>query len=200
MTPQSYAYAETPGEEHGPLFLTFHGTGGDETQFHRLASQLKPRTHVISPRGDVSEYGAARFFKRTGEGVYDMVDLAARTSKMAGFVAGHKKRLAPSEVVGLGYSNGANILASVLFERPELIDRAVLLHPLIPWRPDPNPGLAGKQVLITAGRQDPICPPDMTRALAEYLRDQGADVAEVWHDGGHDIRAEEIEAALSFLS
>ena len=75
---------------------------------------------------------------------------------------------------GLGYSNGANILASVIFARPALFDKAVLMHPLIPWTPEPAPVTTG--VLITAGERDPICPPEATRALEAWFRAQGAEV------------------------
>jgi phospholipase/carboxylesterase len=63
------------------IFIVFHGTGGDENQFFGLAEQLLPAATIVSPRGDVSEYGAARFFRRTGEGVYDMEDLARATDE-----------------------------------------------------------------------------------------------------------------------
>ena len=52
-----------------------NGTGGDEGQFLRLARDLVPSATIVSPRGDVSEHGAARFFRRTEEGVYDLPDL-----------------------------------------------------------------------------------------------------------------------------
>jgi phospholipase/carboxylesterase len=150
--------ARTDGAAGALLLLTFHGTGGDERQFHGIGPQLLPGAHVVSPRGEVSEGGALRFFRRTGEGVYDMADLAARTEAMAEFVAGEVARTGAGRVAGLGYSNGANILASVIFARPELFTDAVLLHPLIPFVPADQPGLAGRRVLITAGRRDPICP------------------------------------------
>lgn len=76
-----YTHAETNGAPGAPLIFTFHGTGGDETQFHGLARQLIAEAHVVSPRGDVSEHGMARYFRRTGEGVYDMDDLATRRDR-----------------------------------------------------------------------------------------------------------------------
>ena len=97
---------------------------------------MLPDAGVVSPRGDVSEMGAARFFRRTGEGVYDMADLARATAKMASFVDGIKAQHPGRPVYGFGYSNGANILASVMIARPDLFDRVGLLHPLIPWTPD----------------------------------------------------------------
>lgn len=196
----SYIYRERHRTEGASLFFVFHGTGGDENQFFDLAGKLMPDANVVAPRGDVSEYGAARFFRRTGEGVYDMEDLAARTTKMAGFIEAHRQRLRPSRVVGLGYSNGANILASTVFARPELFDDIILMHPLIPWRPADNAKLAGLRVLITAGRNDPICPPAWTKRLSEYFVAQAKFAALKWSEGGHEIRPSEIEAAARFLA
>jgi len=196
----TYTAAITEGAPGAPLLFTFHGTGGTEAQFHGVASEMVPGAHVVSPRGDVSEMGALRFFRRTGEGVYDMEDLARRTWAMAGFLRDTRAALAPPEVAGMGYSNGANILASVAMADPGIVDRLALLHPLIPFEPAPQPGLAGRQVLITAGRRDPICPAPLTERLAEWLTAQGAEVALVWHEGGHEIRQEEVTAVAEFLA
>jgi len=193
-------FAETAGAPGAPLAFTFHGTGGDETQFHGLARQLLPDAHVISPRGDVSEGGHARFFRRRAEGLYDMDDLAARTEAMASFLAAQRARVGAGDVVGLGYSNGANILASVAFHRPEIVDRLVLLHPLIPFAPPPQPGLAGRRVLITSGARDPIAPAVQTDALILWLEAQGADVTHHAHPGGHEIAQSELTAAQAFLT
>lgn len=159
-----------------------------------------PGAHLISPRGDVSEAGAPRFFRRLGMGVYDMDDLARATEKLAGFMRDRIDALAPASVAALGYSNGANVLASVLFEQPALLDRAILMHPLIPFAPRPQPGLAARKVLITAGRRDPISPVEQTGQLVAYLRQQGADVQVSWHEGGHEIRPAELAAARDFLA
>ena len=196
----SYVARRTEGTAGAPLFLTFHGTGGDETQFHGLAETLVPGAFVTSPRGDVSEAGALRYFRRTGEGVYDMDDLAERTEAMAGFIRTEKERTAGSRVIGLGYSNGANILMAVALAHPDLVDDLILLHPLIPWSPDPQPGLEGRRVLITAGERDPICPAPMTTALEGYLVRQGAEVTTHWQPGGHQIVESEIGAVRNFLS
>lgn len=194
-----YHFAEHKGAAGAPLIFTFHGTGGDETQFHDFARQLRPDAHVISPRGDVSENGANRYFRRTGEGVYDMDDLAKRTQTMADFIAAHKDRTGAAHVLGLGYSNGANILAAVMLAHPALFDAAAWLHPLIPWTPEPQPGLAGKRVLITAGRRDPICPEPATQALADYVAAQQSELSLVWHAGGHEIQQAEVDALAAFV-
>lgn len=194
----TYHALDTGGPAQAPVLFTFHGTGGTEGQFHELGQSLMPGARVISPRGDVSEHGALRFFRRTGEGVYDMADLVRKRDAMAGFIAA--QATGATRVAGFGYSNGANILAAVLLHRPEIVDRAVLLHPLIPWRPDPQPGLAGRRVLITAGRRDPICPAPETERLVAYLQAQGAEVTLHWHPGGHEVTADEIDAAAKFLA
>lgn len=200
MTIDAYIHKALPGSPGGPLLFVFHGTGADENQLAALGRDLSADATIISPRGDVSEFGAARFFRRTGEGVYDMADLARATGKMARFVRAHVEARKPSRVLGLGYSNGANILASVLFADPLLFDAAVLMHPLIPFTPVIEGNLEGRHILITAGGRDPICPPALTERLAGDLRAAKADVTVEWHEGGHEVRPNEIEAARLFLA
>ena len=195
----TYHAKRTTGTADAPLFLTIHGTGGTEDQFHDFAEQLIPGAHVTSPRGDVSEHGAARYFRRTGEGVYDMDDLALRSRAMADFITTEKAATKPARTIGLGYSNGANILAAVAMLDAGLVDDLILMHPLIPFAPAPQAGLRGRRVLITAGQNDPICPPDLTHALAGYLIAQGADVQVHWHAGGHGIAQSEVAAVQDFL-
>jgi phospholipase/carboxylesterase len=133
-------------------------------------------------------------------GVYDMADLARATDKLARFFASKIAEARPSATYALGYSNGANILASVLFKAPELIDRAVLMHPLIPFAPDPQRGLEGRDVLITAGRRDPIAPVALTEQLSAYFVSQGARCSIAWHNGGHEIHQEELSEARQLLA
>lgn len=198
----SFFHIIEPGSDRlAPALLLLHGTGGDEHQLVDLARGLMPDATIVSPRGDVSEHGAARFFRRTAEGVYDMDDLARASARMAGFVAAHVAAAKPSAVFGLGYSNGANILAATMFEDPSLFDAVVLMHPLIPFAPQVKGGdLKGRRILITAGRRDPICPPHMTTRLEAHLRALGADVVVEWHEGGHEVQQREIAAARTFLT
>ena len=200
MSTDSYITALHEGPATGPLVFAFHGTGGTEHQFFDLARQLVPDATVIAPRGDVSEHGAARYFRRTGEGVYDMADLAARTDKMGDFIAAHRAARPGRPVLGFGYSNGANILAAVMMARPDLFDKVGLLHPLIPWSPAPVPGLAGRAVLVTAGQRDPICPWPLTQALTDWLGAQGAQVATEIHAGGHELRPQEMSALAALFA
>lgn len=200
MTDTTYVHRLKAGAPGKPILFTFHGTGGDENQFFDFGARLLPEATIVSPRGDVSEHGAARFFRRTGEGVYDMADLARATDKMAAYVSGLAAEYGASQVLGLGFSNGANILANVLIEHGDLFDVAVLMHPLIPFQPKDNARLEGRRVLITAGERDPISPAPVTKALADYFARQEAETTLEWHPGGHDIRPNEIEAIRVFLT
>ena len=199
MTDNGYVHRLHAGAPGKPILFVLHGTGGDENQFFDFGRRLLPEATIVSPRGDVSEYGAARFFKRTGEGVYDMADLARATDKMSGYVQDLASTHGASRILGLGFSNGANILANVLIEKG-LFDAAALLHPLIPFRPRANPDLSGRRILITAGQRDPISPVALTEALSAYFESQNAQVQTEWHSGGHDIRPNEIEAISGFFS
>jgi phospholipase/carboxylesterase len=200
VTDSTYIHATTRGRAGAPLLMTFHGTGGNEHQFHGFAERLIPGAHIVSPRGDVLEGGMNRYFRRTGEGVYDMKDLALRQDRMARFIQDQKARTGAAHVAGLGYSNGANILMAVALEHPDLVDRMALMHPLIPWTPAPQQGLAGRHILITAGQRDPICPAPLTQALADYLVQQGAEVTLEWHAGGHEITQGEVQAVTDFMA
>lgn len=199
MSTDLYHHLARPGAAAAPLVFAFHGTGGDEHQFTGLIGQILPDAGIVAPRGDVSEHGANRFFRRRAEGLYDMEDLARRTQRMTGFLRAHVEANPGRPVHALGYSNGANILAAVLFGAPELFDRVVLMHPLIPWTPEPQPGLDGREVLLTAGRRDPICPLPQTEALTGWLEAQGAALEVALHDGGHEITQAELNAVAAFL-
>ncbi|WP_431320176.1 alpha/beta hydrolase [Rhizobium sp. YTU87027] len=198
MTDNSYVHRLQAGAPGKPILFVLHGTGGDENQFFDFGRRLLPEATIVSPRGDVSEFGAARFFKRTGEGVYDMADLGRATEKLASFVATLAKQHEASAALGLGFSNGANILANVSIEKG-LFDASVLMHPLIPFQPKANPALIGRKILITAGERDPISPAPVTKALADYFEEQRASVTTEWHPGGHDIRPNEIDAIHRFF-
>ena len=182
--------------------VLLHGTGDDERGFAAFGRLLDPDAALLSVRGNVREGGMNRFFRRLAEGVYDMDDLARRTRGLAAFLeaAFAAYGVERGGAVAVGYSNGANILAALLFERPDLVRRAALLHPLIPFEPPASPGLAGARVLITAGARDPICPPDQSRALHRYFLANGAAGELVMGPGGHGIEPDEVAAVRRWLA
>ena len=181
--------------------LLLHGTGGDEEDLIPLGRALVPGAGLLSPRGNVLERGAPRFFHRLAEGVFDQEDLARRTEELAQFIeaAARTYELDRTGIVAVGFSNGANIAASLLLRRPGLLRGAVLLSPMIPFEPDTVPDLTGTSVFIGAGRADSIAPPAQAEHLAELLRRAGATVMIHWEPGGHSLSDGEVEAARQWL-
>ena len=182
--------------------LLLHGTGGDEDDLVSLGRALLPGGGLLSPRGNVLEHGASRFFRRVREGVFDQEDLARRTDELAEFIAGASKtyEFDVDRVVAVGFSNGANIAASLLLRRPGFLRAAVLLSPMVPFRPKTAVELTGTSVFIGAGRADGIAPPAETEELATLLRTARADVTMHWTPNGHSITANEVEAARQWLA
>jgi predicted esterase len=182
--------------------LLLHGTGGDEEDLLPLGRALLPGAGLLSPRGKVLERGAPRFFRRLAEGIFDQEDLARRTEELADFVeaAATTYQLDRDGIVAVGFSNGANIAASVLLRRPGVLRGAVLLSPMVPFEPEALPDLTGTSVFIAAGRADPIAPAAQSERLAEMLREAGADVTLHWEPGGHALTASEVEAARRWIA
>jgi predicted esterase len=181
--------------------LLLHGTGGDEYDLLDLGRMLEPGAALLSPRGQVLENGMPRFFRRLAEGVFDLDDLRRRTDDLAAFVAGAAEayHFDPRRVVAVGYSNGANIAASLLLLRPGVLAGAVLFHAMVPLVPDTLPDLQGVPVFIGAGRFDPMIPPPQTERLAQLLRQAGADVDLHWEPGSHALNRAEVQAAITWL-
>jgi predicted esterase len=189
----------------GPALLVLHGTGGDEADLLPLAAELLPGAALLSPRGQVTERGMPRFFRRHAEGVLDREDLLARTEALADFVdaAAVEYGLDGRRVFAFGYSNGANIAAAMLLRRPGTVAGALLLRPMmLPIAPaEIAGGLAGTPVRILAGARDPIMPPGDPDRLAAALRDAGAAVEVTTHpQAGHSPAQAEFAAAAEWLA
>ena len=182
--------------------LMLHGTGGDERDLLPLGQRIAPGAVLLSPRGQVLERGMPRFFRRIAEGVFDLDDLRARTIGLADWIEGATKHYAidASRLVAVGFSNGANIAASLLLMRPSAIAGAVLLSPMVPFEPEQPPQLAGKPVLIVYGRHDPLAPPEQPRRLGEILASGGADVQIIETNEGHAIAVSSLPAIREWIT
>lgn len=184
-----------------PTILALHGTGGDENDLIPLARMVSADSAILSPRGRVPENGMPRFFRRLAEGVFDLDDLRLRTSELGEFIAAAAKQYGfdPSRVVALGYSNGANIAASLMLSLPRVLAGGILLRAMVPFEPDALPDLRGNRVLVSAGRQDPLVPQALTTRLAGMLQQAGADVTLNWFDAGHALLPREMEQAARWF-
>ena len=156
---------------------------------------------LLSPRGKVLENGMPRFFRRLAEGVFDLEDLKYRTNELADFVAAAAQHygFARDNIIAVGYSNGANIAASMLLLRPEALPAAILFRAMVPLFPERQPNLSSVRVWIGAGTNDPIIPMSGTKALAELLSNAGANVTIRYFQAGHELTLADVQSAREWL-
>jgi phospholipase/carboxylesterase len=181
--------------------VLLHGTGADEHDLVPLGRFLADAATLLSPRGNVREHGMPRWFARHAEGVFDTEDVVRRAHELADWltVAVDHYGLDPTRLVAAGFSNGANVAAALLLLRPEVLRAAALFAPMVPLDPTDTVDLSTTSVFVSAGRRDPICPPEEAERLAGLLTDRGASVELVWHDGGHELPRRHAAAARDWL-
>jgi predicted esterase len=184
-----------------PTLLLLHGTGGDENDLLQLGTEIQPEANLLSPRGKVLENGMPRFFRRLAEGVFDIEDLIQRTHELAEFVTSASSAYGfdANRVIAVGFSNGANIAASLLLLKSESLAGGVLLRAMVPLEPPTLPDLSGKRILLSEGRMDPLIPADNAERLAELLKTAGADVTLRWRMSGHGLTRDDVEDAKAWL-
>ena len=202
MTDPAFVHIFEPAADpSAPALLLLHGTGGSEHDLLPLGRSLAPGSALLSPRGKVLERGMPRFFKRFAEGVFDLDDLRRQTHDLAGFLGAAATRYGfdPARVIALGFSNGANIAASLLLLEPGSLAGAMLFRAMVPLVPDPLPSLPGTPVLLSAGRSDPLVDPAGSEQLAALLKRCGARVTLEWQEAGHHLGAADVEAAHLWL-
>ena len=187
-------------DQSRPTLLLLHGTGGNEQDLLPLAEIIDKDANVLSVRGNVLENGMPRFFKRLAEGVFDEEDLIFRTKELNEFLdeAAEKYEFDRNNITAVGYSNGANIAASLMFHYQDALQTAVLHHPMVPRRGIDLPDLAGKRVFIAAGTNDPICPAQESEELNTLLAGAGAEVELHWENRGHQLTMTEVQAAAAW--
>ncbi|HST31172.1 MAG TPA: alpha/beta hydrolase [Chthoniobacterales bacterium] len=202
MRPQpDFIHEFVQGKSQRTLLL-LHGTGGNERDLIPLGHELDPNASLLSPRGKTLENGRPRFFRRLAEGVFDLEDLRNRTIELADFVTSAAKhyQIDATRIIAVGYSNGANIAASMLLLRPEILSAAILFRAMVPLKPDKQPELSSKSVFISAGAFDPIVSVSGTKALEELLRSAGADVATRFLQSGHELTPGDVDLAREWLT
>ena len=199
----SFVHVFEPGTDPAaPPLLLLHGTGGSEHDLLRLGRTISPGSPLLSPRGEVNEGGALRFFARLAEGVFDPQEIVRRTHALGDFVSAATAhyQLDPGRLIAVGFSNGANIAATLLLLRPEILGGAILLRSMVVLEQPAAPGtLAGKRVLLLHGSTDPLVPPDHPERLATLLRAGGADVKVLVIAASHGPTPQDVAAAQSWL-
>ena len=198
--PSDFIHKFIPGSSARTLLL-LHGTGGNERDLLPLGRELDPEASLLSPRGKVLEHGMPRFFRRLAEGVFDLEDLKTRTHELASFIEtfAQSHNLDRKQLVAVGYSNGANIAASLLLLRPEILSQAILFRAMVPLIPESQPDLSRAHLWLGAGEFDPIIPISQAKQLAELFRASGADVTLRLFQSGHELTASDVTMSHQWL-
>ena len=185
-----------------PTLLLLHGTGGDERDLLPLGRELWPGAALLGVRGKVLENGMPRFFRRFAEGVFDVDDLKARTEELAQFLdaASERYQFNKKRLIAVGYSNGANIAASLILLHPHSLTAAVLFRAMVPFVPERIGDFRHLSVFIGAGRFDPIVPSGQVEELRAIFEGGGGDVTISWREGGHELGEEDVQAAKTWLA
>ena len=193
--------ANSKANKSSLTLLLLHGTGGTEDDLIPLGNELTLDASILSVRGKVLENGMPRFFRRLEEGVFDLEDLKMRTDELADFILKSSsiydfdlKRL-----VAVGYSNGANIGASVLLRRPEVLAGAILFRAMVPFIPDVLPDLSKKFIILLEGMRDPIVSRQEAESLLKIFNKAHSNVTIKWQGSGHNLTQEDIESAKKWL-
>ena len=202
MRPQPDFIHEFVSGKSNRTLLLLHGTGGNERDLIPLGHELDPDASLLSPRGKVLENGMPRFFRRLAEGVFDLEDLQKRTNELADFVtsAAEYYKIDNRNIVAVGYSNGANIAASMLLLRPEILSASILFRAMVPLVPETPPDLSASRVLISEGDHDPIVSAAEAGRLAGLLRSAGADVTIRFFQSGHELTPDDVDLAREWLN
>lgn len=197
----SFIHQHETGDGLEPPVLLLHGTGGNESSLLSFGRSVAPGHALLSPRGKVLEYDQPRFFRRFAEGVFDEADVRFRAHELADFIAEACSAYGMKPPLAIGFSNGANIAAAMLFLRPEVLCGAVLLRAMMPLVDPPTSDLSGLPVLIVSADDDPIVPDADRIRLGERLQRCRADVESiVLPDSGHNLADGDRETVAAWMS
>lgn len=201
MSLSFFTHLWKPGQS-GRTLLLLHGTGGDENDLIPLGETLDPAANLLSVRGRVDENGSNRFFRRFREGVFDQENMREETEALAAFVkaAAEEYRFDIEDMYAVGFSNGANIGASLMIRNPEVLRGAFLMRAMVPFEPASTPSLMGIRVLIASGEFDQMVPRMAAERLAMILVQGGADVEHLWLPVGHKLTRDELDHAKEWLA
>lgn len=199
--PLAYIYKDSGNPEAFTLLL-LHGTGGDENDLLPLSKEFGSGFNILSLRGNVSENGVPRFFKRLGMGIFDEEDLAFRTHEMIAFLEkiAVEKGFDVQKLVALGYSNGANIAGSALVLRPDFLAGAILFRPMKPFKNEiPNGASKQVPVFFSSGKFDPTVNPLETEKYVALLKNAGFNVSDYEINASHNLTQDDLELSVKWF-
>ncbi|MGE4378414.1 MAG: alpha/beta hydrolase [Candidatus Izemoplasmatales bacterium] len=182
------------------LMILFHGTGGDENSLIPLAETIDQESSILGIRGNVNENGLNRFFKRIRPGVFNQESLIKETENLKVFLDDFlsKNNFSYDNINLIGYSNGANILASLLLIYGKMAKTTILLHPMVPFRNKEYANLEKQKILLTSGKNDPIVSFKESEELNSIFLNKRADIDFYVYFEGHSISNKEIEDIIKW--
>lgn len=194
-------YIFQKGKSGKPTFVLLHGTGGDEESLLPLAHFLDSEANVLSLRGDVNEHGMLRFFKRLAEGHYDVNDLNQRGLKLRELLIrlAEQHELELSDMILVGFSNGANIAVNLLLQDQTPLQKAILFSPMYPV--DVSHLKEEKQemkVFLSLGKMAPIVSVVESERVVQIFEERQVEVRTVW-GCSHEVSLPILEAAKDWL-
>ncbi|WP_246730732.1 VOC family protein [Rhizobium leguminosarum] len=189
----------TPPNPDGSVFVLLHGSGGNETTLMPLLNKAAPRATLMGVRGRATEEGFPRWYKRITPFSFDQNDIKTEAEAFAAFIEGAVKSygLDPKKVVYVGYSNGANLLNSLLYLHPNLVHKAVLLRSMPVLSDYPHADLKGTDLLVISGKTDAYG--KYASELEERLKSSGATVDSDVISGGHDLGDADVPIIQKWL-
>ena len=189
----------TPPDPDGSVFVLLHGSGGNETTLMPLLHKVAPRATLLGVRGRATEEGFPRWYKRITPFSFDQDDIKNEAEAFAAFIDGAVKSygLDPKKIVYVGYSNGANLLNSLLYLHPNLVHRAVLLRSMPVLSNYPHADLKGTDLLVISGKTDAYG--KYAGDLEGKLKTAGATVDSDVIPGGHDLGDADVPIIQQWL-
>jgi phospholipase/carboxylesterase len=164
-----------------------------------LAHRAAPRATLLGLRGRATEDGTRRWFRALGPAIFDQKDVRFESGALEAFFEEARVAygLQPEKVVALGYSNGANLLGAAMLLHPGMVQRAVLIRPVMVLDAAPETDLTGVSVLIVLGGKDAFR--GQGERLADVLSQAGAEVSVRVVKSGHDLIADDASAVAEWL-
>ncbi|WP_457153870.1 alpha/beta hydrolase [Mesorhizobium sp. P5_C1] len=189
-----------PADSTGQCFFLLHGSGVDETTLVPLAREIAPHATLVAVRGRIVQEDGFRWFARITPTRFEQHSIRTETNAFAGVVTDVATRhnLDLSRTIFLGYSNGANLVSSLMLLHPGLVERAALLRPMPVLDDVPATDLSSVRVLIVAGAADLTYAP-FAPALVTLLSQHGADLDARIVPSGHEFGSADAAIVRQWL-
>ncbi|TIQ29095.1 MAG: alpha/beta hydrolase [Mesorhizobium sp.] len=189
-----------PANASGECLFVLHGSGVDETTLAPLARRIAPRAVLVAARGAIRQEDGFRWFERITPTSFEQSSIRAETAAFAQFATEAAKRhdLDLTRATFLGYSNGANLVSTLMLLHPGLVRQAALLRAMPVLDDAPATDLAGTRVLIIAGATDQTYGP-FAPALVTLFSQRGAEVDARIVASGHEFGDADAAIARQWL-